>query len=140
MAKLPPIRLIRLEDLQGADASVKKLVAILNPFVENVYRAINRGLTFQENIAASIQTLTFRTSSTYEASDTFEPIVFETTFNQRPAGVMLLQLFKTESPEAVLKEASTITDWRELSTGQVSIRFISGLEDSTRYTARVLVV
>lgn len=104
--------------------------------MESIYSALNRQLTFQENITCNLRELVVNTASNY-TTGTFTPITFPTNLRGRkPIGVLILQI--TESTGAVITNAVT-PSWVDLS-GQIQINYISGLENSKQYTVLFLVV
>ncbi len=66
MAKLPEQRRILKEDLQDAPSWIDKLISPINSFFEDLYFALNKNITFRENIAAQIREIDFETSSDYD--------------------------------------------------------------------------
>lgn len=137
MAELPRVREIKLEDIQGAPAWALRLIRILNDFMGPVFRALQGTLTFGENIASDVVVQTFKTRSDYSGG-TFDPLLVRHG-RARVQGVMLMQILEADDPDAVIQSAVSIS-WRQLQGGAVSIGYVSGLENSTRYTLRVLVV
>lgn len=136
MAFLPTVKSIRREDI-GPDAPdwVDNLLGPLTTFMEAIYSALNKQITFQENIACTIREFQFSTSSTYTTGD-FEVITFPSGLKTKPIGCMILQILNT-SNASVIKQAVSL-HWEDLS-GTITIRYISGLDDSTKYSMRVLV-
>lgn len=142
MAAIPPIRTIYTQDIIDDDGNVEgeKLLYPLNLFMEASYNIFDKGITFSENIVSQINNLTFTTASSYVASDTFIPITYLINMNKRPEGVILLQTQVAEDINTVIVNPVTI-DWREATDGlSVSIGFITGLADSTKYNIRLLTI
>ena len=137
MASLPSIKSIRVEDI-GANTPewLPNLLGPLTIFMEAIYSALNKQLTFQENIACNLRQLAVNTSSGYTGG-AFTPIVFPTNLNGRkPIGCLILQI--TESTGAVITNAVS-PSWLDLS-GQIQINYISGLANSKQYNVTFLVV
>lgn len=136
MAFLPTVKSIRREDI-GPEAPdwVDNLLGPLTTFMEAIYSALNKQITFQENIACTIREFQFSTSSTHTTGD-FEAITFPSGLKTKPIGCMILQILNT-SNASVIKQAVSL-HWEDLS-GTITIRYISGLDDSTKYSMRVLV-
>lgn len=136
MAKLPEFKRVSREDLKDAPDWVEGLIGPLNSFMDSVTRGLNKNITFQENIRGAIKDLEFTTSSTYNTG-TFTPVTF--TYGGgalRPQGVVILQLRQENG--AIIKTAISLS-WSE-SNGSISIDYVAGLANSTRYFLRVLVV
>lgn len=65
MANLPKITRIRREDLPDAPGWIEKLLYPLNLFMEGVYQALNKNLTYAENLAAKVVEFEFTTPAAY---------------------------------------------------------------------------
>lgn len=138
MARIPSQRRIIREDLSEAPGWIEKLLTPLNSFMEAIYSALNKNLTFTENIRSQIAFLEFETAPSYVASNTFEPLRFENFMRQRAVGVIVLQAYVLDQLNEPMASAVTC-DWYE-DQGQIVIKYISGLSDSTFYKIRVLVI
>lgn len=138
MANLPSIRLISREEIKEAPSWIDKLLSPLNTFMGSVYDALNRNLTFAQNIRCTIKELRFTTEADYVSADNFAELVFSTGLKVKAFGVTVQQLSKTASPSAVIT-APTSIDWTERD-GEIHVRFVAGLEDSTAYFIRFLVI
>ena len=132
--KLPNIKKILREDLKGAEAWVSGLIDPLNNFMEQVYQALNKNITFSENIAANIRELTVKTSSTYPTMDRIE---FLTGLRVRSTGLILLQAY--EKATYVPVAGPVYVAWTE-EDGNILIYNITGLSASKIYIVRVLVI
>lgn len=55
MTALPPIKRISREDLKDAPEWTNRLLYPLNLFLDSIYGALNKGLTFSENIVSQSQ-------------------------------------------------------------------------------------
>jgi hypothetical protein len=59
MAKLPPVKRLSVEDFNKDDQPLmEKLLEPLNMYLESVYYALNKNITFTDNIASQVQTVT----------------------------------------------------------------------------------
>jgi hypothetical protein len=141
MAKLPNIKKISREDVKDAPSWIDRIINPLNTFMEQVYYALNKNITFSENIACNIKDLEFKSLSTYTTaiptSSGFSKISF-THGLSKVSGVLVLQLSEKGNNYTILTSASTI-DWSE-SNGTIHINYITGLSDSKTYSLRVLVL
>jgi hypothetical protein len=134
MAGLPTIRRIMREDFRDAPAWLDRLIYPLNLFLDSVYTALNKNLTFGDNIRAQIKTyqLTAGVASTNNA------FTFTTTL-ARPQGVILLSVIQQGSTYVPLTEAVSIPSWRS-SDGVVYIDSVTGLTAGQLYNVTVLVI
>lgn len=66
MAKLPIQRRIMREDLKDAPSWIERLIGFINPFFEDIYYAMNKQITFRENIDCDILEIEFETSPDYD--------------------------------------------------------------------------
>lgn len=137
MAKLPSIRAILRESLTEAPSWIVKLLDPLNSIIETLYSALNRQITFSENIACQIRTISFTTSATYSTGD-FSRLTFESSLGVKAKGLLLGQILRDEEPYAAIQEGVSLS-WREQS-GSIQIDFVSGLANSTRYLLTVFLV
>lgn len=142
MAKLPNQKRILREDIQEAPNWIVRLLTPLNSFMETVYYALNKDITFTENIACQIKTVDFSTPSNYTSAspktDGFVPLQFTHTLRNKPQGVMIMQLVEEENTGTVITSAVSL-DWYEIN-GTVYISYITGLKDSTEYSIKLLVI
>lgn len=119
-----------------APAWIEKLLRPLNEFMERVYQTLDRGVAFGENVASSVREIEFRTDALYSSGE-FDVVSFQSGLRTRAQACVPLQAFQMSDNDPVLS-GPVWFDWRE-NRGQVQIRWISGLNDSTRYRIRVLV-
>lgn len=134
MAALPPVR--RVDRPPDAPSWLERLLDQINLFMDSVYLALARNLTFQENIRSNIRELTFTTSGGYDTG-TFTPLRFATGLGVKAIGLLVLQLFETSDADEPILEP-VVANWNEVN-GEIRVKYISGLANSTRYTARFLV-
>lgn len=131
--KLPSIKKILREDLKGAEDWVNGLIDPLNNFMETVYQALNKNITFTENISSNVKELVVRTSSAYP---TMERIEFLSNLRTRAIGLQVIQAYEkgTYTPA----EGPVYAAWVE-ENGTIIIHNITGLEASKVYNIRLLV-
>jgi hypothetical protein len=138
MARLPIFKRLLSEDFSDAPAWFDKAIQQINPFFESVYLALNRNLTFGDNVASEIKEFTFTTLSTYAGTAaTWEAIEFTRSIKMIPKGLVLLQIFKFNQPTYSPIEGDVYLDWQEVN-GTVTIGLVRGLAASTKYTLRIL--
>jgi hypothetical protein len=136
MAKLPSVKSIRREDLPPDVPSwIDNLLGTLSIFMESVYSALNRDISFTENIACNIRDFVVSTKSNY-TSGGWEALTFPSGLRFKPSGVLILQISDTD--QSVITSPVSL-DWQDLS-GTIQIRYISGLANSKKYNVRLLVL
>lgn len=138
MARLPSQRRIAREDLQEADSWIDKLLFPLNSFMESIYNAMNKNLTFEENIQSSFSTFQFETKSDYSIGN-FVAIDLNKGLatTVKIQGVLLCQIYVQNKQQEAITEPVFI-DWVELNN-KLRIKYISGLSNSTKYVCRILI-
>lgn len=127
--RIPIFRRISSSDM----STIPKLLVPINSFFEIVRQALDRNITFSENISCQIKELTFSTNGFY-TSGFFEPIFFESELSNRATGLLILQISSDGS------FPSGTANWEDLGNGQIKINFISGLDDSKLYNIRILLI
>lgn len=133
--KLPSQKRILREDLKGAPSWVGPLIDTLNSFMETVYRALNKNVTFSDNIAANVKEFTYKTTSTYPAAQ--DNVEFVSGLKTKASGVLLFQVYETSSYSP--PPGPVYIPWVEIN-GTIIISTITGLEPSKTYLVRVAVV
>lgn len=142
MAKLPTQKRILREDMKDAPSWIENLLNPLNSFMDSVYRALNRSLTFQDNVSSEIRQLDVLTLPTYSTAipktDGFIPLQFVHSLRSKPFGLLVAQLVEQGQDYVIITEPVSI-DWYEIN-GTVFINYITGLKDSTNYKLTVLLI
>jgi len=141
MAKLPNQRRVLREDLKDAPDWIDRLLTPLNSFMESIYYALNKQITFQENISALIKEVEFTTKANYSSAspktDGWEVLKFQHGLKIRPFGLSVAQIYvKSGAYETIT--APVFADWSDIN-GVININYITGLEDSKTYVARFLI-
>ena len=131
--KLPSTRRILREDLKGAEDWVNGLIDPINSFMESVYLALNKNITFQENILSNIKEVTFRTTSAYP---TMETLSFQSNLKSKAIGVIVISAYEKETYTPA--DGPVYPAWVE-QNGSIVISKISGLLASKVYEIRFLV-
>ncbi|MDD1679778.1 MAG: hypothetical protein LUO93_11425 [Methanomicrobiales archaeon] len=135
MAQLPPYRRIGLEDIKGAPPWIESLIYILNNFMEVVYGALNRNLSFSENFRAELKTFTITAGATADLNK----FRFTTALKNKPSGVLPMSVNELGGNYVVLTAALSIPSWR-WESGEIIIESITGLTSTKQYTITVLVI
>lgn len=135
MARLPSIKKILREDVKDAPPWIDKLLYVLNRFMEEVYGALNKDLTFVDNIAASTKALTFTTKSTYPLEFDIQKI--SNPLKTNPQGVILMRQQNLTNNLPI--KSSIGIDW-DIIEGNIRILHVSGLTASTKYQLSLLII
>jgi len=139
MSNLPEVRRLMLEDFGDVEGDwVERMIYPINSFNEQTYNILNKGINITDNIQCVSVTTTFTTPSTYVASKTFNDVGLAWPFKTYPTHLLLGHIYETNG--SMIKEATVITDWILASPGQIQVRFITGLKNSTKYTASFLIL
>lgn len=132
--RLPSQKRILREDVKGAPGWIVPVIDTFNSFADSVYQALNRNITFTENIADQIKELTYVTPSTYPVMEDYS---FVSSLKTKAIGVLLLQALDRDTYEPV--SIDTSVPWVEIN-GSIVIKPLEGLEASKTYTIRLLVI
>ena len=135
MAKLPSIKKILKEDLKDSPIWVDKMLYVLNRFMEEIYGALNRDLTFTDNIASSFKSISISTYANYPTS--FDTMKIANPLRTNPTGVILIRSINSDN-NSPIKSAIGI-DWDFLD-GNIRILHVSGLAASTNYQLSFLII
>lgn len=93
MAKLPRIKRLLKEDFQEVEW-IDKLLGPVNDFFDTVYDALNKGLTFTDNMPATVKTLEFKEGSS------IYPIKFAWNLKTLPTALIITRVVGTEPSSA----------------------------------------
>lgn len=132
--RLPQQKKILREDLKDAPPWVNGIVSPVNAFMENVYNALNRNLTLNENIASFTQEFTYTTPSTYPTG--VQNMSFLNQLKTKPIGVQVMQVY--DKATYIPAPGPVYVPWVEVN-GSIVIYPITGLEASKTYLVRVVV-
>lgn len=130
--KLPVVKKILREDLKDAPGWVNGLIDPINSFMETVYQALNKNITFSENVGCFIKTVSYKTPSTYPTMDDIE---FVNSLRTKATGIIVLQAIDENYVPAV---GPVYVPWVE-NNGAIVISSITGLAASKTYSIRLLV-
>lgn len=102
--------------------------------MDTVYQALNRNITFSENVACTIKELSYVTPSTYPSS--VDPVQFLTGLKIKSSSVILMQVYDqaTYTPPP----GPVFVPWVE-NNGSIVLGTLTGLEASKTYLVRLLV-
>lgn len=131
--KLPTIKKILREDLKDAPSWVNGIIEPMNTFMESVYQALNKNITFRENVAAFVKEISYKTTSAYPVADNIE---FMNDLKVKATGVELLQA--VDKATYLPAPGPVYIPWVE-DNGTIVIGSITGLEASKTYVIRLLI-
>lgn len=134
MAALPQIKRLTREDFKDAPDWINRLLYPINLFFDAVYSALNKGLNFQQNFAAQIQSFTI----TAGVAATDNTANFILTMTTKPQGLILLNA-SLQNGSLTPIGAAVYLDWNYDGTN-INISSITGLTNGTIYTFTVLVI
>ena len=137
MARIPTSRTLSPDNFKDSPEWLAKLLVPNNTFFDAVYNAINGELTFVENIKAQTHSVNFITPSNYGCSN-FTAYAFDNNLGKPVSAVWLMRITKVADIYASINNGVHI-DWQEIN-GQIQINFVSGLEASTQYKLKVMVL
>ena len=134
MASLPPINRLSREDLADAPGWVDRLLYPLNLFFDSVYRALNKELTFGDNIDS--QELTFRLQAGVTPEDNI--VQFLVTMKNKPTGLLLKNVTLVAGNYTPI-QAAVFVEWY-YADGSVNITSITGLTNLSNYDFVLLLI
>lgn len=132
--KLPPSKKILREDLKDMPKGFEPAIDILNSFMENVYQALNRNITFTENIRAFVKELTYKTSATYPVEADMQ---FLNELKVKATGLWPIHVVDRSTYLPVA--GPVYVPWIE-DNGLIVVKAITGLEASKTYSVRLLII
>jgi len=132
--RLPTQKKILREDLKDAPPWVNALIEPINSFMESTYQALNKNITFSENISSFIKELVYTTPSTYPLS--VPDVSFLNQLRVKPIGVQVIQAYERTS--YVAAPGPVYIPWIE-DNGSIIVSSITGLAASKSYLIRIVV-
>lgn len=133
MAKLPPTKKILREDVKDAPAWITAVIEPFNSFAENVYQALNKNITFSENLSAFVKELSYKTTSLYPVAERVE---FSSELKVKATGLQVLQAVEKSTYRPA--PGPVYAPWVE-SNGVIMVSAITGLEADKTYVIRLLI-
>lgn len=122
---------MELQELGDWEDSKPIIADVFNKFVDRMYTALNKDLTFGDNFDATIKELDFKFAEL--------PLSFQSGTKRRPRGLVLLKIEDITTGDHVVLTSLSVPDWTE-EDGQVTLNYINGLEDGPLYKARFLII
>ena len=137
MSSLPTTQRVTREELQGdAEQQLEALLRPLNLFFEDVGNALDRDLTVEENLDASILTANIETGPAYP--NDWVNIYFQHGVKRRPNGSAVLNIVDTNDYDKIFYGDV----WAQVRFGpaQGEIMMVTGLVPSAQYTLTLLIL
>lgn len=132
MALLPTLKKIQKSDLGGdVPQWIEGILSYINQFTEEIYSAMNRNITIPENIKAQIKVLEIRTTNQYVSQQDFPEQTFINTLGRKMQVLFVGNIVNDSSPN--YKYENSTVSWQDNGNGTVTIRYVSGLDDSENY-------
>lgn len=139
MSNIPDFKRMLREDFKDVPGEwIDKLIYPINSFSEQVTSAMNRNLTIGENVTGMIYTTSFSTPSTYIKNKSFNQINMPWNFRVAPRSVTIGQLINQDNDAPITNPVSL--DWRQTGPNAITIRFMAGLKNNTKYTVTFLIL
>jgi len=137
MALLPTLKKVQRADL-GTDIPLwtEGILSYINQFTEEIYSAFNRNITIPENIKGQIKVLEFRTASDYISSQTFIEQTFLNSLGRKMQVLFVGNVVNDSDPS--YKYSNLSVSWQDNGNGTITVRYISGLENSKNYRITLL--
>lgn len=128
MSKLPPSQKLALEDFPEQAKWIDRLISPVNSFMERMTAVLNKGITINDNMAGSITTV--------ELNGTW-PVKVAWTLTQRPATVLVGQVYRTDGSSFTLTSAVQV-QWQFNQSGQLQIDGVTGITPSSSAKYKVV--
>jgi hypothetical protein len=121
-------------DYKEAGSWINNFIYQINLFFDSVYNALDKQLTFGENIKGQINTFNIQAGATPDLNNTS----FLTDIDS-PSGVIVISSKLVSASYTVLTSTVAIPSWR-FDKGTIFIDSITGLTAGNNYAITVLVV
>jgi len=120
---------------------IDPLLQQLNSFMTSVYHALDKDITVNENIAASLKQISFTTRSDYSTAspvaDGFEVQKIANPLRTKPVGVILVKVVDLTSYKTITDPVNVFWDYLD---GYINVKYITGLLDSNKYEINLLII
>lgn len=136
---LPVFRRLNQQDIPTAPNWLAYIFNNLNLFGEQVVNTLNKNLVIGENVQGQKFSVTFTTSPTYVMGD-FTPLVLSYTGGGTPTCLVLGHTLKADNTP-VGNFSVSVADWSlniNKKPATITINYISGLANSTKYTVNMV--
>lgn len=130
----PVLKRFLVEDYPNAPIWFGRFLQILNQFMEQTVRVLNKNVAFGENIQSSTFSTTFTTDAGYATGD-FTPISFAWFGTALPIACLVTRIEHNDSTPFLGNVG--VIQWR-YGNGGLNVLYIPGLVAGTKYTVTFL--
>lgn len=132
--QLPPFKRIVVEDFQDQKSWIGRLLYPINSFFTTISQGMQNGLTFQDNLAAQIVTISFQNTT-----NAF-PLFFKSTLSTKPIGLWIINVQdNTTSPLVLAGPVTPVWQFVDASK-QLELLNITGLITNNLYKISMIVI
>lgn len=140
MSKLPTIKALTREDLKDAPDWIIGLIDPLNSFMRSTYAALDRDITFTENIASALKEISFTTRSDYLTATPLDSgFDIQQIYNPlrvKPTAVHLGKIVDLTGYKVI---TNPVFIYWEFLDGYIKIKYVTGLAPSNKYQLNLLI-
>jgi len=143
---IPEFRRILKEDLTAAPDWIDGMITPINLFFEQVYNAMNKKLSINDNVNGMVYSGQFSTPSTYSdgANINFNKFSFNYTGSFNPRSILIGNI-NLNSSYATTQIKPVFVDWTLSTTALsstpiITINYITGLIASSSYNITLLCI
>ena len=138
MAKLGEFKRLVREDFSGDDqALVEKLAFTINPALESISQALNKNLTFEDNINSQIRDIEVKTHPSVLGR--LSPSVsYKSTLKGNTKGLVCIRAENIDNP-STYPTGQPFISYSE-NNGQISILNVTGLQLNSKYKLKILAI
>lgn len=130
--QLPPLNRLLVEDFKAEQSWIGRLLYPLNQLFQSLTTGLNKGITFNENIACQIYTVNFNNNTASL------PLLFKSTLASPPIGVLVVNVRDISATPTTF--GAVFPTWGYLSgANQVNVSSLSGLVSRQQYSITFLV-
>lgn len=134
MSKFQGIKRIIKEDFSSKDQTlIEKLAYPINQLLEFVARAMNKGISLDDNINCQIKDLDITVDSTGTPKQT---VNFKSELKSQAKGLSVLRAQNLDNPNTYVSGAPFIS--YEEASGQIAIKNVAGLQADNKYRLKVI--
>lgn len=131
MSKLPSVVSLKKEDFKDAPPWADRLFRVLSLFMKDVYEALNKNLTVDENLLAAYKTF----QVTAGAASSNNTLSFSYDLRRRPRYVYVISATR---PDGVLVNSAVFVSWTHSAKAkEIDITAISMLFEGVVYDITV---
>jgi len=134
MAQPPVLKRFLLEDYANAPAWFGRFLQILNQFMEQTVRVLNKNVSFGDNIQSRAFDTTFQTPTGY-ATGSFDNLTFSWSGTSLPVACLITKITKTDGTPFL---GSVGTPQWTFANTSVQVTYIPGLVAGVRYNVSLL--